>query len=46
MSTHNIHYFIEDKKDILKLSSFDSRSGTQWPELSVSRTNFCSPKAV
>ena len=47
MSTLNISYFIEDRKDISKLFSFASGPGvlvnTQWLELPKSITNFHGP---
>ena len=50
MSTLNVHYCIEGRKDVPKLSSFASWPGIminpQWLELPMSRANFNGPDEV
>ena len=50
MSTRNMPFYIEDRKDTTKLYSFAFWPGViinpQWLELPISRTNFYGPKDV
>ena len=44
MGTHNIHYFTEGPKDILKSSQCGAMINSQWLNLALFRTRFMVPK--